>query len=150
LGRLSQRGPAPIRGMPITRDFRPMGQPSPRPKARLQFITVQTAGNRISKYIEVLPDGTSLAAAKTAVLTNLPSDAVAQSLNVSHTASTQGQTSSCAFWNLSSAKLGKATGSSGVSVEMAYDDSSGAPSWRPNNVNTLTFDIGVGLSTDVC
>ena len=90
-------------------------------------------------------------AAQTAVLANLPSDAVAQSLNISHTAAAQGQTSSCAFWNLSSTELGAALmGDRFVEVEMAYDDSAGAPYWRQNDVNTLTFDIGRGLTTDVC
>jgi len=115
-----------------------------------QFIDVTTAGNQIIKYIEVLPDNTPLAEAETAVMANLPSDAVAQSLNISHTASTVGETSSCAFWNLSSPTLGRATISPLVEVEMSYNNSVGAPYWRPNDVNTLTFIFGRGLTTDVC
>lgn len=115
-----------------------------------QFIDVTSDGQRIIKYIEVLPDGTSLDEAQTAVRVDLPSDAVAQSLNISHTAAALGQTSSCAFWNLSSATLGSDTISPYVEVEMSYNDSVGAPYWRPNNVNTLTFIFGRGLTTDVC
>jgi hypothetical protein len=69
---------------------------------------------------------------------------------LSNTAAVQGQTSSCAFWNLSSDELGQATGGPLVTVEMAYDDSAGAPYWRPSDVNTLTFEMGRGLTTDVC
>jgi hypothetical protein len=115
-----------------------------------QFINVMAGSGHISQYIESLPDDTSLAAAKTAVLANLPADAVARSLNLSNTAAAAGQTSSCAFWNLSSAQLGEAVGSPLVSIEMAYDDSNGAPYWRPNDVNTLSFIFGRGLTTDVC
>jgi hypothetical protein len=53
---------------------------------------------------------------------------------LSNTAAVQGQISSCAFWNLSSAELGQATGGPLVTVEMAYDDSAGAPYWRPSAV----------------
>ncbi len=83
-------------------------------------------------------------------MANLPSDAVAQSLNVSHSSTLYSSASGCAFWNLSSAELGTDFGNPLVEVEMAYDDSSGAPFWRPNDVNTLTFIFGRGLTTDNC
>ena len=106
-----------------------------------QFVQVQSQNGRISQYIEVLPNGTSLAAAKRAALANLPPTAVAKSFVT---------TTSCAFWNFTSDDVGTALGSPQVAVEMAYDDSSGSPYWIPNNVNTLTFQTGRGQSTDVC
>jgi len=115
-----------------------------------QFIDVTSDGKQIIKYIEVLPDNTSLAEAEAAVMADLPSDAIAQSLNISHTSSLYSSASSCAFWNLSSATLGHDTISPLVEVEMAYDDSAGAPFWRTNDVNTLTFIFGRGLTTDNC
>jgi len=115
-----------------------------------QFIDVTSDGKQIIKFIEALPDNTPLAEAQVAVMADLPSDAVAQSLNISHTAAVVGQTSSCAFWNLSSATVGADTELPFVEVEMSYNNSVGAPSWRPNDVNTLTFIGGRGLTTDVC
>jgi hypothetical protein len=96
---------------------------------------------RISQYIEVLPNDTSQAAAKAAALENLPSDVRTVSFIV---------TASCAFWNLTSHDLKITTGSSGVAVELAYDDPSGSPYWLPDNVNTLTFNTGQAESSDVC
>ncbi len=106
-----------------------------------QFIQVQSQSGRIWQYIEVLPEGTSLAAAQKAARANLPSDVVVKSFVTA---------TSCAFWNLTSAELGAVLGSPQVAVEMAYDDSSGSPYWLANNVNTLTFQAGKGQSTDVC
>jgi hypothetical protein len=106
-----------------------------------QFVQVTVQGGVISQYIEVLPNNTSLAAAKRAALANLPSTAVAKSLVV---------TSSCAFWNFTSSAVASALGSNQVAVEMAYDDASGSPYWEPNNVNTLTFQTGRGETSDVC
>ncbi len=106
-----------------------------------QFVQVQTQDGRISQYIEVLPNNTSLAAAKRAALANLPAGAVAKSFVT---------TTSCAFWNFTSDEVDTALGSPQIAVEMAYDDSSGSPYWIPGNVNTLTFQTGRGESSDVC
>jgi hypothetical protein len=112
------------------------------PQGRMpQFSEVQSQSGRISQYIEVLPNGTSLSAAMKAARASLPSNAVAKSLVV---------TTSCAFWNLTSGDLRAALGSDQVAVEMSYDDASGSPYWMPANVNTLTFQTGRGDSTDVC
>jgi hypothetical protein len=106
-----------------------------------QFVQVEIQSGRISQYIEVLPNGTSLAAAKRAALANLPSTAVAKSFVT---------TTSCSFWNFTSDDVGTALGSPQIAVEMSYDDSSGSPYWIPNNVNTLSFQTGRAESTDVC
>jgi hypothetical protein len=112
------------------------------PQGRIpQFSEVQSTSGRISQYIEVLPNGTSLAAAMKAARASLPSTAVAKSFVV---------TTSCAFWNLTSDELKTALGSDQVAVEMSYDDASGSPYWMPTNINTLTFQTGRGDSTDVC
>jgi len=96
-----------------------------------QFINITSDGKQIINFIEVLPDNTSLTEAQAAVMADLPRDAMAQSLNISHTAAFQGESSSCAFWNLRSATLGTDTISPYVEVEMSYNNSVGAPYWRP-------------------
>ncbi len=106
-----------------------------------QFVQVTVQSGRVSQYIEVLPNGTSLATAKKAALANLPSTAAAKSFVV---------TTSCAFWNFTSNAVASAVGSNQVAVELAYDDASGSPYWEPNNVNTLTFQTGRGETSDVC
>jgi hypothetical protein len=112
------------------------------PQGRIpQFSEVQTTDGRVTQYIEVLPNNTSLRAAMKAARANLPSTAAAKSFVV---------TTSCAFWNLTDDALRPALGSNQVAVEMAYDDTSGSPYWMPGNVNTLTFQTGRGDSTDVC
>ena len=112
-----------------------------------QFIEVQNDGTNITQFIEVLPDGTSLASAKQIVLESLPFDAVAQSFDVSY------QDGSCGFWNLISQSLvaaGQGGANGSVSIEMAYDDSNGAPHYEPSNVNTLTFEAGTNDSSSTC
>ncbi|HEY5024866.1 MAG TPA: hypothetical protein VII76_07805 [Acidimicrobiales bacterium] len=112
------------------------------PQGRIpQYSEVQLESGRVSQYLEVLPNGTSLATAEKAARANLPSSAVAKSFVV---------TTSCAFWNFTSTIVNDAMGSPQVTVEIAYDDASGSPYWMPNNVNTLTFQTGKGSSSDVC
>jgi len=106
-----------------------------------QYSQVQLDSGRVTQYVEVLPNGTSLAAAKKAARANLPSSAEAKSFVV---------TTSCAFWNFTSTAVDDAVGSPQVAVEIAYDDASGSPYWMPNSVNTLTFQTGKGSSSDVC
>lgn len=65
------------------------------------------------------------------MLRNLASDTIPGALDISY------QDGSCAFWNLSSVTLTSTDlGGPNVVIEMAYDNQDGAPSWRPNNVNT--------------
>ncbi len=37
-----------------------------------------------------------------------------------------------------------------VVVEMAYDDSSGSPTYRPSDINTITIEQGQNDSTGTC
>ena len=106
----------------------------PRPR----YFDVQNDGQHITQFTEVLPGGTSLITAKTEVLRNLPSDAVPRALDIS------GSNGSCAFWNLTSATVGP------VVIEMAYEDENGISSWRPNNVNTLSYKMGSSDSRIAC
>lgn len=112
-----------------------------------QFIAVQNDGSNIISFIESLPDGTSLAAAKQIALESLPSDTLPQSFVVSD------QNGSCGFWNLTSQTLataGQGGAGGSVSIEMAYDDSNGSPHYEPNNINTLSFEIGINDSSGTC
>lgn len=116
-----------------------------------QYIDVQLSGNRVSEFIESIPEGSSLAEAKALILPNLPPDAVAQSFLIDTTGSPDGQ--SCAFWNFISATMATDANdgfTGAIEVELAYDDSAGAPFWEPNNINTLSFVEGLATSTDVC
>lgn len=116
-----------------------------------QYIGVQIDGHRVIQYIETLPSGTSLAEAKALVIPNLPPDAVAQSFVIDTTGSPDGQ--SCAFWNFDSAILRSDPNDflfPEIAVELAYDNEVGAPYWRPNDINTLSFLQGVQSATDVC
>jgi hypothetical protein len=109
------------------------------------------AGN-VTQYYEMLPNGTSLDAARAAALRELPSDAQAVSFVTSDPAY-QRSGQSCAFWNLSSSTLAQVGLNQAVYVEMAYDDSSGAPTFQPNDVNTLTFiagSSGTGSDQSAC
>jgi hypothetical protein len=112
-----------------------------------QFIAVRDDGQRIIQFIEVLPEGTSLATAKLFTLAQLPADSVRGAFAISD------QNGSCGFWNLRSATLA-AVGAGGyngeVSVEMAYDDSNGAPTYRPSDINTITIGVGQNDSTGTC
>jgi hypothetical protein len=123
----------------------PMG---PQP----QYIEVQDDGTRITQFIESLPEDTPLSTAQTDVLEAMPSDTVAGALDIAN----QGQSSpgeSCAFWNLQSPTLAAvgAGGANGeVVVEMAYDDENGEPTYRPNDINTVTFEVGANDSSGTC
>jgi hypothetical protein len=112
-----------------------------------QFIAVRNDGQRIFSFIEVLPEGTSLATAQSLTLTQLPADTARGAFAISD------QNGSCGFWNLSSATLA-AVGAGGyngeVVVEMAYDDSNGAPTYRPSDINTITIEVGQSDSTGTC
>ena len=72
----------------------------------IQFVTLTTTGApdyRVDGYTQAIGDGTSLAAAKAAVLKLLPSDTKATAFSIDHD---DGNGSSCAFWNLTSKTLG--------------------------------------------
>jgi hypothetical protein len=109
-----------------------------------QFIGVMHAGNQITQFIEVLPTGTSVASAKQIALQSLPYDSTPLSFYVSY------QNGSCAFWNLSSPTLTAAGMGADVTIEMAYDDSNGAPHYEPNDINALTFEAGSNDSSGTC
>ena len=112
------------------------------PQGRIPQITqVMSDGGRVSQFIEVVPENSSLADAEKAALAQLPPGAVPKGLVV---------TDSCAFWNVTSDALQSALGSPFVAVEMAYDDASGSPYWLPDSVNTLTFQSGRAQASDVC
>ena len=88
-----------------------------------------------------------MSAAQSATLAQLPGDTVRGALDISN------QNGSCAFWNLSSATLAAAGGGGNngeVVVEMAYDDSSGFPTYRPSDINTITIEAGQNDSTGTC
>jgi hypothetical protein len=109
-----------------------------------QFIEVQSAGGIITQFIQVLPDGTSLSSAMSIAMQSLPPDSSPSSFVQSN------QNGSCGFWNLSSQMLAAAGESSGITIEMAYDDSNGAPHYEPNDINTLTFESGTNDSSGTC
>ncbi len=105
-----------------------------------QFITLNASGGWVNFFIESIPAMT-ITAAKAQVMDLLPSATVVDSFVVAH--DTTGD--SCAFWNLASPTLAGA-GRGGVNgevvVEMGYDDTAGAPSYRPDEINTLSFEEG--------
>jgi hypothetical protein len=116
-----------------------------------QFID-EGSGSPVDLVIESVPDGTSVAAAKADALELLPADTISRSFVIATTQGGANNGQTCAFWNLSSSALDVAgTSYNGtITIEMAYDNSDGAPSWQPSNVNTLTFEPGVSTSTSTC
>jgi hypothetical protein len=101
-------------------------------------------GQQVIQFIQVLPDGTSLASAQSIALTSLPADVVPGAFDVSN------QNGSCGFWNLTSQTLSAAGFSDAIVIEMAYDDSNGAPHYKPNDINTLTVEGGTNDSSGTC
>jgi hypothetical protein len=116
-----------------------------------QFID-EGSGSPVDLVIESVPDGTSLAGAKADALELLPADTISRSFVIATTQGGANNGQTCAFWNLSSSTLDAAgiSNSGTVTVETAYDNSDGAPSWQPSNVNTLTFEPGVSTPTSTC
>lgn len=100
-------------------------------------------------FIESIPT-TTVTSAKSEAMDLMPGDTVADSFVVAH--NTTGD--SCAFWNLASPSLaaaGRGGANGEVSVEMGYDDTAGAPSYRVGEINTLSFEMGANpTATSTC
>jgi hypothetical protein len=115
-----------------------------------EFTHVESGNNGvIFIYLQSLPADESIGAAKADVMKEVPPDSVAGEFLVVTQGQLPGQ--SCAIWNFQSATLASLNApSSAFSVEIAYDDSGGAPHYDPTRINALTFTSGLSDSTSAC
>jgi hypothetical protein len=126
----------------------------PVPEFILSFPDLPTMTN----YIRAIAENTPADQALTMARTQLPTDSTltGQFALDNTTAATVPLTqpgpagTSCEIVNVHSATLARVIGFGGdVYVELAYDDADGAPTWKPSNVNTVSYELGSGSADSV-
>jgi hypothetical protein len=100
-----------------------------------QFVTVLTAGGRVSSYTQDLSDHTSLNAAKAEVLALLPPDAKTVKFTIRHASN-----GTCAAWNLSSSSLASVlkTSDGNIGIQLHTILPSGDDGWSTGAINSAT------------
>ncbi len=106
--------------------------------------TTEEPENRVTGFERAFPDGTSVGAAKDALLRLMPSDTRTTLYTVDHT-----ETGSCGLWNLKSATLGKWFAGKKVGdpqgvigVVLSTTSESEKPTFDSNNVSTAGVGVG--------
>jgi hypothetical protein len=118
------------------------------------FTTTGAPANRVDGYQQAIGDGTSLAAAKAAVLQLMPSDTKTTAFWIVHN---DASGNSCAFWNLKSKTLGGwlggkkvGDGAGIVGVELNTLTSSDGLTYKPNDVSEAVVDIAPEVKGNSC
>jgi hypothetical protein len=116
-----------------------------------EFTMQGFVGSTMTSYIRSLPENTPAGQALTMIKSQLPPDAVMtgqfaadSNISVSIPLNQSGPPgSSCEIVAYDSATLARlGIGNGPMYVELAYDGSDLAPTWKPSNVNTATYEVG--------
>jgi hypothetical protein len=124
-----------------------------------EFTIDGFAGSLMTNFLRSLPENTSNSRALTMIKTQLPPDAVMTSqFGADSNASTAIPLTqsgppgvSCEIVAYHSATLARLQiGNDGdMFVELAYDGSDLAPTWKPTNVNTASYELGSASPDDI-
>ncbi len=120
-----------------------------------EFILQSPSLPLMTFYIRSIPENTPAAKALSIARTELPSDSIVTGQFVSNNIVTSGPRppgyigpsgQSCEVVDFHSPTLARFVGSNGdMYIELAYEDAHAAPTWRPTNVNTVSYKLGPGL-----
>jgi outer membrane murein-binding lipoprotein Lpp len=107
-----------------------------------EFVAEIISNRRIIQLLQSLPADTSISAARAEAMSLMPADTKLVSFLVAPASDNGG----CAFLNLRSGELAPLGRYGFVTVELAYDNQNGAPSYVPSNVNTATYEQGTNTA----